>query len=57
MDSSFKPKPGEEDTFLAIQKGWARGIGDFATALRLDEQRPYIDTLDAPLAAGRRHGV
>jgi TolB-like protein/Tfp pilus assembly protein PilF len=44
----FKPQHEDEAEFIAIQKNWARITGDFATALRLDEQQPYYDKFNTP---------
>jgi serine/threonine-protein kinase len=46
--SRVAPQPGDKDIFIALQKNWARNTGDFATALRLDEQQPYLDTFNTP---------
>ena len=45
---SFKPQPGDEGTFVAFQKGFARTIGDFSTALRLDAQQPDDEKFNTP---------
>jgi TolB-like protein/Tfp pilus assembly protein PilF len=46
--SHYKPQPGDEGTFIAIRKGFARVTGDFATALRLDAQQPYFEKFNTP---------
>lgn len=46
--NTFRPRPDEQALFTEMHKSWARSHGDYATAIRLDEQQPYFDGFNTP---------